>query len=268
MTISEWLGETTAKFSENGIESARLDSLILLEFVLQTSRATLLAHPETPLPATTLVRLNAARAQRLDGVPVAYILNKKEFYGRDYIVNEHVLIPRPETEDMVDIVKSLYEDGPHTIMDVGTGSGCIGITLALEVAHCKVLATDVSAQAIEIAKLNAKSLGAQVTFKQTDMFAGLGAKKIDIVCANLPYVPEGLVSSREITKEPALALFSSTDGLDHYRQLFAEIDTIKPAYLLVEALESQHAAIEELASEAGYKHYQTQGLVLAFKKRV
>lgn len=264
MTIGEWLGETTGKFKENYIASARLDALVLLEFVLDTSRATLLAHPETPLPATTLVKLNAARTQRLDGVPTAYILHKKEFYGRDYIVDEHVLIPRPETEDMIDAVKKLCEDRPRTILDIGTGSGCIAITLSLEVPQSKVFATDISDDALKIAKLNAKSMGAQVTFKKTDLFIGLEHRTFDIVCANLPYVPDGLVTSAEITKEPALALFSGTDGLNHYRQLFERIQTIKPTYVLIESLESQHAELQKLAAKAGYQFVESRGLILIF----
>lgn len=264
MTISEWISETSTKFSASSIDSARLDALILLEYVLHTSRATLLAHPETPLPATTLVKLNVARAQRLDGIPIAYILHKKEFYGREYIVNEHVLIPRPDTEDMIDMVKAIGFDAPR-ILDIGTGSGCIAISLSLEIPHSRVTATDVSDEALKIAKLNAKSLGAQITFKLTDLFAGLNGKKFDIVCANLPYVPDELITSPEITKEPALALFSGADGLNHYRQFFTNIGEIKPVYSLVEALESQHTAIEELALSAGYIIHQKQGLVLAFR---
>lgn len=263
MTISEWLGETTAQFTKNGILSARLDALVLLEFVLDTSRATLLAHTETPLPATTLVKLNTARAQRIDGVPTAYILHKKEFYDREYIVDEHVLIPRPETENMIDMVKVLGYESPR-ILDIGTGSGCIAISLALEVPHSKVTATDISGEALHIAKLNTKALGAQVTLKQADMLAGLEHKKFDIICANLPYVPDGLVTSPEITKEPVIALFSGTDGLNHYRRLFNDITAVQPRYVLIEALESQHTDLQILAQTAGYMLQEKRDLILLF----
>lgn len=265
MTISEWLQETITIFKASGIESARLDALILLEHYLQTSRATLLAHPETKLPATTIVKLTTARKLRLDGVPTAYILQTKEFYGREYIVNEHVLIPRPETEDMIDEVKSLNYEAPR-ILDIGTGSGCIAVTLALEIPHSKVTATDISAEALEIAQINAKTLGARITFKQTDLLEGLQHKQYDIICANLPYVPDGLISSTEITKEPALALFSGSDGLDHYRRFFAELSSIPTAYVLTESLESQHEELTRLAHEAGYKLIKTDGLVHLFTK--
>lgn len=263
MTIGEWLQETSSKFKESGIDSARLDTLILLEHFLNTTRATLLAHPETTLPATTIVKLNAARALRLDGVPVAYILHRKEFYGREYVVDEHVLIPRPETESMIDIVKTLNYEAPR-ILDIGTGSGCIAISIELEIPRSKVTATDISAEAIKIAKLNAKSLGARITFMQTDLLEGLENKRFDIVCANLPYVPDGLVTSTEITKEPELALFSGADGLDHYRRLFDTIHMLNATHILTESLETQHAELTALAQTAGFKLVNTNGLVQLF----
>ncbi len=265
MTTSDWILETTMRLTSAGNTSARLDTLLLLEYVLQTSRATLLAHPEIDLPATTLTKLNALRTQRLDGVPIAYILNKKEFYGRDYLVNEHVLIPRPETEHMIDQVKALGFEAPR-ILDMGTGSGCIAITLALEIPHSKITACDISEEALTIAKHNAKALGARATFKYSDLFSALTGKRFDIICANLPYVPEGLVTSTEITKEPRLALFSGTDGLEHYRQFFAQVSTQKPRYIFTEALESQHSELESLANIAGYTLIEKQDLILCFRE--
>lgn len=265
MNIDDWLRETTVKFTSNKIDSARLDALLLLEHVLQTTRATVLAHPEMNLPATTLVKLDGARSQRLDGVPVAYIVNKKEFYGRDYLVNEHVLIPRPETETLIDIAKGLGFEAPR-FLDVGTGSGCIAITLALEIPHCKVAATDISDDALAIAKQNAKSLGARVTFKNTDMLSGLSHGAFDVICANLPYVPDDLITSPEITKEPALALFSGKDGLNHYHRLFNAIADFDAHYVLTESLESQHEAITELAHAAGYRLKSIELLIQCFEK--
>lgn len=264
MTTSDWILETTERFTGTGNTSARLDTLLLLEYVLQTSRATLLAHPEIDLPATTLTKLNALRSQRLDGVPIAYILNKKEFYGRDYLVNEHVLIPRPDTEHMIDLVKSLNFEAPR-ILDMGTGSGCIAITLALEVPHSKITACDISDEALIIAKHNAKALGARVTFKYSDLFSALTGKQFDIICANLPYVPDGLVTSAEITKEPRLALFSGADGLDHYRQFFTQLSTHKPRYVFTEALESQHVALQTIAQTAGFSCTKTELLIQCFE---
>jgi len=265
MTIQEWISDTTKRLAKNGVPSARLDALVLLEHVLVTPRVTLLSHPETDLPATTLVKLDKALQQRLSGVPIAYIQNKKEFYGRDFIVNEHVLIPRPETESIIELVKGLGLDTPR-ILDIGTGSGCIAITLALELPHAKVFATDISADSFTIAKLNAKSFGAQVTFMQADLLAGFGAKKFDIMCANLPYVPDALITSKEITKEPASALFSGSDGLDHYVRFFTELSTLtnKPKYVVTESLTSQHIALKKLATNAGYKLVKTDTLVQLF----
>ena len=265
MTIEDWLRETTATFTAKKVESARLDALLLLEHVLQTTRATLLAHPEMNLPATTLVKLNSARTQRLEGIPLAYIVNKKEFYGRDYLVNAHVLIPRPETESIIDLAKKLQFEVPR-FLDIGTGSGCIAITLALEIPHSKVTATDISVEALEIAKQNAKSLGARITFKHTEMLSGLAHNAFDVICANLPYVPDDLITSPEITKEPTLALFSGKDGLNHYRRLFTALKDFDTQYVITESLKLQHQAITELAHTAGYRLTSTELLIQCFEK--
>lgn len=265
MVIKEWIQETTFKFEKAGIASARLDTLVLLEHVLGTPRVTLLSHPETDLPATTLVRLNAARAERLAGIPVAYIQNKKEFYGRDFIVSEQVLIPRPETESIIEIAKSLKLESPK-ILDVGTGSGCIAITLSLEIPSSNITASDVSDEALIIARQNAKVLGAQVVFKKADLLKNIGTRYFDIICANLPYVPEGLITSKEITKEPALALFSGADGLDIYSRFFIQVadSTNKPLYIITESLAAQHRGLKKLAAHAGYQLIKTDGLVQLF----
>lgn len=267
MTIQEWLDDATDKLKKHKIPSARLDSLVLLEHVLITPRVTLLSHPETDLPATTLVKLNSALAQRLDNIPVAYITNKKEFYGRDFLVNEHVLIPRPETESMIELVNYLQLEAPN-IIDIGTGSGCIAVTLALEIPDSTVVATDISTDALAVAKSNAKHLGAQVIFKQSDLFASVKNRAFDVVCANLPYVPSELVTSTEITKEPEQALFSGQDGLDHYRRFFIELAELSnhPRYAIVESLESQHAEVKKLAALAGYQLIQTDILVQLFER--
>lgn len=267
MTINDWLKDTTQKLTSNGTESARLDSILLLEHVLVTPRATLLAHPETDLPATTLVKLDIALQQRLSGLPIAYILNKKEFYGRDFIVSSDVLIPRPETESIVEIAKDLLLTSPK-ILDIGTGSGCIAITLALEIPKSKVTGSDVSDEALAVAKQNAKALGAQVTFLHANLLQGLGNKHFDLICANLPYVPDGIVTSVEITQEPSTALFSGADGLNHYKTFFVQIaeSANKPTYIITESLEYQHQALKKLASLAGYKLTKTDVLAQLFER--
>lgn len=267
MSISEWLAAAEKKLAEKNIPSARLDAMILLEFVLNTPRAALLAHYDMELPATTLVRADSLLKQRLDNIPIAYILNKKEFYGRDFIVNDHVLIPRPETEDIIDIVSELELETP-TILDMGTGSGCIATTLALEIPNAKIVAVDISEEALAVATLNAKHLHARVTFKQSDMFDAVAHRNFDVVCANLPYVPDDLVTSKEITKEPTQALFSGADGLQHYRNFFSDLSLQKhsPRYVVTESLQNQHIKLAILASDIGYKVVETRGLIQLFTK--
>jgi release factor glutamine methyltransferase len=267
MNVGEWLSEATEKLEQNNNATARLDALLLLEYVLNSPRAIVLAHADMALPATTLVKLNDALKQRLDGIPIAYLLHKKEFYGRDFIVNEHVLIPRPETENIIDIVKNISLATPR-ILDVGTGSGCIAITLALELPKCKVVATDISDDVLKLANQNAKNLGAQVTLKKSDLLKDIDTAKFHILCANLPYVPDGLVTSKEITNEPKLALFSGEDGLDHYKKLFEQLNnlTVKPRFVITESLEKQHSSLIKLAKKADYSLQKTDNLVQLFKK--
>jgi release factor glutamine methyltransferase len=268
MTIHEWLRDATTALQTNGNTSARLDALLLLEFVLGTLRATLLSHPETELPATTLSRLNKALAKRLSGTPIAYIVGKKEFYGRDFIVNEHVLIPRPETESMIELVKGLQLPSPH-IADIGTGSGCVAITLTLEIPDSQVTAIDIDDDSLAVARQNAKELGARLTFKPSDLLQALPPRSYDVICANLPYVPDHMVTSTEITKEPAIALFSGDDGLDLYRRFFVELAelTNQPMYVVTESLESQHETIEQFAHAIGYMLAKTDVLAQLFVKK-
>ncbi len=154
--------------------------------------------------------------------PVQYIIGEACFYGYDFNVNKDVLIPRPETEELVENVLYLYDDyfkdKKVEVADVGTGSGCIAITLALEEKNMHVMASDISLEALTVARGNAKKLGANVDFYQGDMLAPLMDKKLDILVSNPPYIPtEETVDSLVKDNEPNLALFGGNDGLKFYR---------------------------------------------------
>lgn len=266
MTIQEFLATATETFKRAAIPSARLDTLILMEDELGQNRASILAHPEAEIESTTEVRLNEKVAQRAKHIPLAYVRGKTEFYGREFLVDSHVLVPRPETEDVITLLKKLpLRRSPH-IIDVGTGSGCIGITAALELSDAKIELHEIDPKALELAAKNAKNLGVFVSLHCSDLFgASPGA---DVVLANLPYVPEGYGVNRAAEYEPKRAIFAGKGGLDLYRRFWEQTASLpqKPLFVLTEALPSQHQDLTNLAGGASYKLIQTKNLIQVFEK--
>jgi release factor glutamine methyltransferase len=263
MNTGDWLTSTTKQLQAAGIESARLDCLLLLEDAVEQDRAWILAHLDHSLPPETVAALNNKVAQRAKHVPLAYIRGHVEFFGHDFIVNKHVLVPRPETETMLSLLQTLPEPQRATIIDVGTGSGVLAICAALEFTEAIVLATDIDPHCLDIARRNAAKLGATVEFVAAD----LPIPSPDIILANLPYVPDNYPVNQAATHEPKLALFSGADGLDHYRRLFEQLSplpSLLPKYILAESLESQHAALATIAAAHGYQLSNSQGLIQVF----
>ena len=188
-----------------------------------------------------LLRFNEAMSRYLNGEPVQYIKGKESFFSRDFIVNENVLIPRYETEELVENIlykiDDYFEDySSIELCDVGTGSGAIAISLALEESKLHVVATDISEEALEVARLNAKELGAQVEFYQGDMLQPLIDRniKVDIFVSNPPYIPNNQeIESVVRDNEPHVALFGGSDGLYFYRKIFERAkEVIKDRALL------------------------------------
>jgi release factor glutamine methyltransferase len=266
MLLQHFLDEATKTLRNAGIETARLDVLVLLEDALTSPRAHLLAHPEMPIPPPLLSKLNTFIVRRSAHVPLAYIRGRASFFGRNFAVNKDVLVPRPETEAMIELLLKLPLGDRPTIVDVGTGSGCVGITAALELPAAHLTLTDIDRAALDIAAQNARGLGARVSFKQQDLLED-DTDIYDVVLANLPYVPEDYPINQAAAHEPKLALFAGQDGLDLYRTLWRQIGLKKPACVLTEALESQHKEITGLAMEAGYQLEETLGLVQLFTLR-
>ena len=217
------------------------DAEILLSFVLNKSREYIISHPEIILTSTQITKFQKFINRRKDNEPVAYLTGHKEFYGLDFLVNKHTLIPRPETELIIDKTMDLISgDLTNTnIIDVGTGSGCIIITLAklLKNKNIQFFGIDISPQALQIAKKNAKShhLNSYIKFIKGNLLQPiLKHKKLLItnskflITANLPYLtPAQIKSSPSIQHEPKLALIAGDDGLKYYRQLFKQIKELK-----------------------------------------
>lgn len=267
-TIYNWLASTQQHLLAAGIETARLDALVLLCDELQHEKSWVLANPDYILSTQHIHTLNNLIVQRIQHVPLAYIRGRAEFYGRDFAVNTNVLVPRPESESMITLLMRYTQTHPlKHVIDIGTGSGALAITAKIELQNVEVTATDIDAQCIQTAQKNAVALGATVEFLQSNLLAEVPALPANtaLLC-NLPYVPADYPINTAATHEPKLALFSGSDGLDHYRALFQQIDTLqnKPICIITESLMQQHIAISALADAQGYNPADDDGLAQLF----
>lgn len=221
VTVTGLIEDATARIAvAQGLErrEARLEAQILIARALGATRAWLVAHDRNlPLPAQAAA-IEALVARREQGEPVAYILGEKEFYGRVFKVTPDVLIPRPETELLIEAaLQRLPKDRPAKVLDLGTGSGCIAITIALERPDCEVLGADICMGALEVAKQNASQLGAaNVRFVASDWYAQLPAAIFDMIVSNPPYVAstDPHLERGDLVHEPLHALASGPLGLD------------------------------------------------------
>lgn len=238
MNVSSWLKESPID---------HLDSELIVAFVLGKDRTFVHAHPEYVFTEVELSKIQDFATRRGAGEPLAYILGAKEFYGHNFRVTRDTLIPRPETEVLIDLAKTL---NAQKILDVGTGSGCIAITLALEMPQAEIEAVDISPKALEIAQENAKNLGAKVKFYQSDLLEN--TEKYDIIVANLPYVDKNWDwLGPELDYEPETALYADDGGLELIKKLInqAPQHLNRDGYLLLEADRSQHEKIASYASD-------------------
>jgi release factor glutamine methyltransferase len=250
MQLKGTLRSAITLLEENRVGSPRMNAEVLLMFVLGCDRAYLYAHPERELSPDEQNRYDDALEQRARGVPAQYITGHQEFWGLDFIVGPAVLIPRPETEHLVETVLELCKTIEHPrIVDVGTGSGCVALALASELPRAEIHATDISADALEIARANAARLllTDRVTFHATDLLDGVSGP-FDIVASNPPYVGESEFDKvqLEVRKfEPRCAVFAGADGMDVIRRLAPQARAaLKPGgFLAIEIGYSQEAAV-------------------------
>ena len=214
----------------NGVLEWRVESEVLLRHVLGKSRSDFLTQvygPDYRLSASQSDRLDTLLRRRLAGEPLAYIVERREFYGLDLEVNEHVLIPRPETELVVDVALERVERirSEPTIVDIGTGSGAIILAIASHVERADLWATEVSSAALDVARKNAERLEHErtVTFVQGDLLAPI-SRRVDMIVSNPPYIPTAQIDSlqAEVRAEPVIALDGGPDGLGLFRRLLSQ----------------------------------------------
>jgi release factor glutamine methyltransferase len=267
MTLQEWLRKGEASLGTGPHpDRARRDAEALLLDVVRRERAALLARWNEVLDREEAARYAALIDRRLSGEPIQYILGETEFYGLPFRVTRDVLIPRPETEHLVEKVIEIagrMGDTLHAprIVDVGTGSGAIAVALAHELPRAHVTAVDLSAPALAIAQENAKRNGTAVRFLRGDLLAPLAGEQFEIVVSNPPYVPAADRASLAVEVrdyEPALALFAGDDGLDVYRRLIpAAFDVLAPGgSLVLEIGYGQEQAITALLARSKFSQIE------------
>ncbi|HEY1204956.1 MAG: peptide chain release factor N(5)-glutamine methyltransferase [Bryobacteraceae bacterium] len=227
MTIQTALLQGSRLLEEAGIAAPRLTGEVLLAHALGCERPYLYAHPEEELGHNPWLHYGRYLHERLEGKPTQYITGRQEFYGREFRVTPDVLIPRPETEHVVEVALRVVP-AARRALDIGTGSGALAVTLALETG-AETWGTDISPQAAAVATSNAQRLGARVGFVVCDVVEAIAAHSMDLIVSNPPYVPlpqrEGL--QREVRDwEPPVALFAGETGLDVYARIVADASRV------------------------------------------
>lgn len=272
MTVEEFIRYATSYLAANNIGSARLDSLILTEYVLKTDRVKLLVDKDKLISNNQLKVLKKLLNQRAKHIPISYITQVKEFYGRNFFINYDVLEPRPESEAIIDELKYIYSEVSSlksaTVIraaDVGTGSGAIGITAMLELPNLQVDLIDISNEALKVAKKNVVIHAINTNILHSDLLSN-NHTDYQILMCNLPYIPDDFHINLAASHEPKSAIFGGKNGLEIYLKLFKlmHLRQRKPLYILCESLPTQHPQLELIAKRSGYRLLKTNDFVQLF----
>lgn len=230
---------------------------LLLRHLLSMERSQLLAELQSELDESVWIEFQQKVAEHSAGTPVQYLIGSEEFYGRSFLVNEEVLIPRPETEELIEQtvnkLKKIFSTNSLCLADIGTGSGAIAITMKLEEPDLSVTASDIASASLEVASENAKRLGAEVEFIEADLLSTFisQGRRFDIVLSNPPYIPDEDKKTMSVVvteHEPHRALFAGVDGLDFYRRFMKELPLVmnRPGLIGFEVGMGQGEAVAEL----------------------
>ncbi len=256
MTVGEWVPAAATALNRVEITSANLVAQLILAHVMGRDRSWVLAHPEAEIPE---LAANAMLERRLQNEPFAYLVGFREFYGRRFDINRNVLIPRQDTETLVEAVlrhHRLPAEAPLRLVDIGTGSGCIGITLSLERPEWEVTLTDLSPKALDVARMNAENLGAKVQFFEGDLFEPVQGERFDVIVSNPPYIATDEVLPQEVViYEPEMALLAGPDGADIYRRIAATAtEHLSPeGRIFLEIGYRQYSLVKSIFEQAGFK---------------
>ena len=275
MTIEKWLNQATTELQTRGIKSARLDAEIILAHTIGHPRSWLFAHNDELLDLRHQEIANARLDLRLDHVPIAYIIGHKEFYGRRFHVSPAVLIPRPESEEIIELLGIIMPNSAHLgidvqkrLVDIGTGSGCLGITAKLEHPELEVALLDMSKPALRVAEKNIRQYNLSILTIQSDLLATYPYAP-DIVLANLPYVDRAWEIEPELDHEPAEALFANEHGLGLIRRCFDELSRRMntDGIAIFEADPRQWELIDSIANSNNFDVLESRRFARAYKKR-
>jgi len=257
--------EISSRLKEGGVSEYAREAEIIITETTGLSRTEIYTH-NPPVSQESLERVNEFVKRRLTGEPLQYITGRVDFLGEEYLIGPGVLIPRPETEMLVEELLAIVEKtgirSPY-VLDLGTGSGCIAISIALRLRNAEVIAIDSSREALKYARLNGERLGVEnVAFLEGDLYEPAGDMKFDIIVSNPPYVRTAEIPGlqREVAGfEPAGALDGGADGLDVIREIILEgrEHLKKGGYLLLEVGLGQGAPVRKMGLEAGYRHVRT-----------
>lgn len=265
MKIQEALKAAQDVLAAANVNSIRLDSELLLCHVLEKDRSWLLAHNQDELTAGQHTTYQALITQRTEHVPVVHLTNKREFYGIELYINDTVLTPRVETEQMVELaIEHAPQDG--TLIDVGTGSGAIAIAIATHRPDLEVWATEHSPEALAVARKNISANKLDITLEQADLFDGIKHSFDTIVC-NLPYLADDADLMPEVRKEPGIALFGGADGLDVYRRFLSQLPShLNPGGMLFTECDPwQQTALIAEAEAIGLEPIHEGYFILGFR---
>lgn len=249
MRVDEWVRQAADRLRLAGVDTPVLDARVLLAHAMERDRSWLMTHPEALVPSA----VDELLERRLTREPLAYILGSWEFYGRKFFVGPGVLVPRADTETVIEAALSL--DPPKTILDIGTGSGCLAITLALEWPDAAVTAVDISPEALAYASRTTESLGAEVEFLESDMMSAVSGRQFDLIVSNPPYVAPGDELQREVQLfEPDVALYGGSDGYAPYHTLarVASRHLNPGGSLVIEFGDGMDMRIKDIFEESGW----------------
>lgn len=266
LTSKDWLKSAQNRLKTQGIPSYKLDPIILLEDCLKVDRLHIFTD-EINLNRLQIKSLEYKLSRRLSFEPLAYIRGYIDFYGRRFITQKGVLIPRPESEAFIEVVRSINIKAPIRVTDIGCGSGCLGITVKLECPKTEVTLLDISKKALNLSSKNAALLNADVNIYKSNLLAN-AKHDCQIIVANLPYVPVSFEVNKDANYEPSRAIYAGDSGLNYYKRMFKQINLWrnKPIYVLTESLPPQHTLIHKLAISSGYKLATTNNLVQLFER--
>lgn len=259
MTIAEAIQAGAQVLRNAGVPEARREAGSLLSFVLGKDRTFLISHAEDEVEPDVVARFQESVERRAAGEPLQYIAGVQDFFGREFCVTPEVLIPRPETELLVEAALELVSGSDPSICDVGTGSGCIAITLLCEIIEARAVAVDMSPAALEVAKINARNLSVsdRIVFTLSDCFDSLSPKEnqFDLVVSNPPYVSDAMLSGlqREVRNhEPVMALTAGPDGLKVIRRLLLDVPQFLKSggHLIMEIGFDQGEKVTKLVDES------------------